>query len=65
VGQIPANIQWQLRPVDGKAGIYYIVNVGHKMFLDTHGGSVRVWGDGVDVGHVPQNIQWALKIVTG
>jgi predicted Rossmann fold nucleotide-binding protein DprA/Smf involved in DNA uptake len=53
------------RPVDGKAGIYYIVNVGHKMFLDTHGGSVRVWGDGVDVGHVPQNIQWALKIVTG
>lgn len=65
VGQIPANIQWQLRPVDGKAGIYYIVNVGHKMFLDTHGGSVWVWGDGVDVGHVPQNIQWALKIVTG
>jgi hypothetical protein len=42
VGQIPANIQWQLRPVDGKAGIYYIVNVGHKMFLDTHGGSVWV-----------------------
>jgi hypothetical protein len=45
--------------------VFYVVNVGHSMFLDTHGSNVQVWGDGVNIGTSPRNIQWRFRAVAG
>ena len=39
----------------------FIVNVAHSKFLDTHGTSVWLWGDGKDVGRYPDNLRWELR----
>ena len=51
----------------GQADTFYIVNVEHKAFLDSHGKGVWVWqGKNVlDVGSIPMNLQWRLQPVDG
>ena len=51
----------------GQADTFYIVNVEHKAFLDSHGKGVWVWqGKHVlDVGSIPMNLQWRLQPVDG
>jgi len=45
--------------------LYRIVNVGQNQFLDSHGKSVKLWGDGVYIGNHPDNITWQLRPVAG
>ena len=50
---------------EGNEQPFSIVNVGHNMFLDSHGEGVWLWGDGHTVGKAPENIQWRLVPVDG
>ena len=58
--------RWEMRAT-GQADTFYIVNVEHKAFLDSHGKGVWVWqGKHVlDVGSIPMNLQWRLQPVDG
>ena len=60
VGDSPSNLQWRLKAVDGIPNTFYMINVGHSKFLDSHGSDVWVWGDGRDIGDNPSCIQWRL-----
>lgn len=61
VGSIPENLQWRLEPT-GAADTYFVVNVGHSKYLDSHGDDVWVWGDGRDAGDHPAYISWRIVV---
>lgn len=65
VGQYPDYIQWILKPVEGEAETFFIVNKAHNKFLDSHGRGVWLWGDGVDIGQDPDGIKWRREVVAG
>ena len=63
---ISASRRWEMRAT-GQADTYYIVNLEHKAFLDSHGQGVWVWQGqhALDVGSIPKNLQWRLQPVDG
>lgn len=40
------NLRWKMTPCMREPGAFYVINLGHTAFLDTHGGEVAVWNDG-------------------
>ena len=63
------NIRWKLVPCPHQTGTFYIVNVAHSAFMDTHGDQVNVWNSSgkteaaIIAGNISKhagNIRWCL-----
>ena len=48
-----------------RGGHHFVVNVGHQKFLDSHGQSAQMWGNGRDKGNYPNNLTWEFRPCVG
>jgi len=67
--QAAGNIRWKVVPCKYQIGSFYIINVRHNAFLDTHGADVRVWNNNganeetvIEANTSPQagNVRWQI-----